>query len=331
MTTTPIDRADPSLETDGPAIETDGLAKRYGSTVALAGLTMTVPRGQVFGFLGPNGAGKTTAVKLLLGLARPSGGSGRLLGAPLGDRAVRRRVGYLPELFRYQAWLTADDVLEFHGRLAGLRTADRRASAIESLRAVGLADRADARVGTFSKGMQQRLGLAVALLGRPAVVILDEPTSALDPLGRLDVRAIIRGLRDAGTAVFLNSHLLGEVERVCDVVAIVDRGRVVAAGPLDELLGEPTVRLRMTGLAGNALAGLASFGTLSEEPPWLVVRGCPQERIPDLVAAIVAVGGRIYAVDAGRETLEERFVDLLGGRSATDTVDSADQRAHTGA
>jgi ABC-2 type transport system ATP-binding protein len=318
MTTTAIDPAGRLTDTGGPAIETDGLAKRYGSTVALAGLTMTVPRGQVFGFLGPNGAGKTTAVKLLLGLARPTGGTGRLLGAPLGDRAVRRRVGYLPELFRYQAWLTADDVLELHGRLAGLRTADRRASAIESLRAVGLADRADARVGTFSKGMQQRLGLAVALLGRPAVVILDEPTSALDPLGRLDVRAIIRGLRDAGTAVFLNSHLLGEVERVCDVVAIVDHGRVVAAGPLDELLGAPTVRLRVTGLAGDALASLASFGTLSEEPPWLVVRGCTQERIPDLVAATVAAGGRIYAVDAGHESLEERFVELLGGREPTD-------------
>ena len=301
----------PSAAADAPAIETDRLAKRYGSTVALAGLSMVVPRGQVFGFLGPNGAGKTTAVKLLLGLARPTGGTGRLMGAPLGDRLVRRQVGYLPELFRYQAWLTARDVLRLHAQLGGLRPRERPAAIAQSLRTVDLADRADARVGTFSKGMQQRLGLAVALLGRPAIVILDEPTSALDPIGRLDVRTIIRRLRDAGTTVFLNSHLLGEVERVCDVVAIVDRGRVVADGPLDDLLGVPTVRVRVTGLSQAARADLAAFGTTADEPPWLVVRGCPPERVPDLVAALVAAGGRIYAVDAGRETLEERFIELL--------------------
>jgi ABC-2 type transport system ATP-binding protein len=294
-----------------PAIETEGLAKRYGSTVALAGLSMVVPRGQVFGFLGPNGAGKTTAVKLLLGLARPTSGMGRLLGAPLGDRVARRQVGYLPELFRYQAWLTARDVLWLHAQLVGLPPPARPAAIVETLRTVDLADRANARVGTFSKGMQQRLGLAVALLGRPAVVILDEPTSALDPIGRQDARAIVRGLRDQGTTVFLNSHLLGEVERVCDVVAIVDRGRVVAAGSLDDLLGVPTVRVRVTGLTRAARAGMSAFGTLDDEPPWLVVRGCPPERVPDLVTAIVAGGGRIYAVDAGRETLEERFIELL--------------------
>jgi ABC-2 type transport system ATP-binding protein len=301
----------PSAAADAPAIETDRLAKRYGSTVALAGLSMVVPRGQVFGFLGPNGAGKTTAVKLLLGLARPTGGTGRLLGAPLGDRLVRRQVGYLPELFRYQAWLTARDVLRLHAQLGGLRPRERPAAIAQSLRTVDLADRADARVGTFSKGMQQRLGLAVALLGRPAIVILDEPTSALDPIGRLDVRTIIRRLRDEGTTVFLNSHLLGEVERVCDVVAIVDRGRVVADGPLDDLLGVPTVRVRVTGLSQAARADLAAFGRTADEPPWLVVRGCPPERVPDLVAALVAAGGRIYAVDAGRVSLEERFIELL--------------------
>jgi ABC-2 type transport system ATP-binding protein len=296
---------------DRPAIETEGLSKRYGSTVALSGLSMAVPRGQVFGFLGPNGAGKTTAVKLLLGLARPTGGTGRLLGAPLGDRSVRRQVGYLPELFRYQAWLTAGDVLRLHAQLAGIPRSARSAAIAGALSDVDLTDREGDRVGTFSKGMQQRLGLAVALLGRPAVVILDEPTSALDPIGRLDVRAIIRRLRDEGTTVFLNSHLLGEVERVCDVVAIVDRGRVVAAGPLDDLLGVASVRVRVTGLSTVARAGLSAFGAVVDEPPWLVVRGCPPERVPDLVAGIVAQGGRIYAVDAGRETLEERFVELL--------------------
>jgi ABC-2 type transport system ATP-binding protein len=303
------------MSTSGPtpaAIDTTGLAKRYGPTTALAGLTMRVQSGHVFGFLGPNGAGKTTAVKLLLGLARPTAGYGTVLGAPLGDRATRRRIGYLPELFRYQAWLTARDVLGLHASLAGLPR-DRRGSAIDdALGIVGLSDRGSDRVGTFSKGMQQRLGLGVALLGKPDLIFLDEPTSALDPIGRQDVRAVIRELRDRGSAVFLNSHLLTEVERVCDEVAIVDRGTVVAAGTLDELLGVATVRVRATGLDEDARAHLAAFGTLSDDPPWLVVRGCPPERVPDLVAAIVAAGGRIHAVDAGRETLEERFLELLG-------------------
>ena len=294
------------------AIDTTALAKRYRSTTALAGLTMHVPAGHVFGFLGPNGAGKTTAVKLLLGLARPTSGEATVLGAPLGDRATRRRIGYLPELFRYQAWLTARDVLGLHASLAELPR-DRRGPEIdEALEMVGLTERAADRVDTFSKGMQQRLGLGVALLGRPDLVFLDEPTSALDPIGRQDVRAIIRALRDRGTAVFLNSHLLTEVERVCDEVAIVDHGRVVAAGTLDELLGASAVRVRVTDLDGKGRATLAPFGTLADDPPWLVVRGCPAERVPDLVAAIVAAGGRIHAVDAGRETLEERFLELLG-------------------
>jgi ABC-2 type transport system ATP-binding protein len=305
----PFAGARPAADPD-PALETVDLTKRYGRTVALAGLSMRVRRGEVFGFLGPNGAGKTTAVKVLLGLARPTTGSGSLLGAPLGDRAARARVGYLPELFRYQAWLTARDVLGLHADLAGLPRSDRGVALEEALLTVGLAERGGDRVGTFSKGMQQRLGLGVALLGRPELVFLDEPTSALDPIGRQDVRTIIHGLRERGTTVFLNSHLLGEVERVCDEVAIVDHGRVVAAGTLDELLGAATVRIRVTGLADPART-IGAFGTVVADPPWIAIRGCPADRVPDLVATIVAAGGRIYAVDAGRETLEERFIELL--------------------
>src|SRR5262245_36107093 len=180
---TPVTRAVPSSVT----IDTQGLAKRYGRTNALVDLTMRVEAGEVFGFLGPNGAGKTTAVKLLVGLARPSGGRGTVLDASLGERAARRRIGYLPELFRYQPWLRAREVLELHARLAG--GLERSPSAIDPiLDEVGLLDRAGDAVGGFSKGMQQRLGLGVALLGSPALVILDEPTSALDPVGRADVR-----------------------------------------------------------------------------------------------------------------------------------------------
>ncbi len=299
---------------DAPAIRTHDLAKRYGDITALAGLTMTIPRGDIFGFLGPNGAGKTTAVKLLLGLVAPTSGEGEILGASIGDRDSRRRIGYLPELFRYQSWLTSREVLALHCELAGIDRAAWPRETEDALAVVGLADRATSRVGTFSKGMQQRLGLGVALLGAPDLVILDEPTSALDPVGRHDVREIIRALADRGTTVFLNSHLLTEVEQVCRRVAIVDRGRVVAEGTLDELLGGDSVRVRATGLAREQRAALARFGQLDDEGEWLVVRGIRAESIPDLVAEIVRAGGRVYAVEPRHESLEDRFLTLLGQR-----------------
>jgi ABC-2 type transport system ATP-binding protein len=301
----------------GPAIETIGLVKRYGRTAALAGLSMRVERGEIFGFLGPNGAGKTTAVKLLVGLAAPSGGSGTVLGAPLGDRRTRRRIGYLPELFRYQGWLRAREVVAVHCELADLPRSTWPVEIGTALELVGLADRAADQVATFSKGMQQRLGLGVALLGRPDLVLLDEPTSALDPVGRQDVRRIIGELRQRGTTVFLNSHLLGEVERVCDRVVIVDHGRVVAAGTFDELLGAGLVRVRVTGLTPDRLAGLESgpngFGRLTLEGNRLTAVGLDPARIPDLVAAVVGLGGRISSVEQVRESLEDRFINLLSG------------------
>jgi ABC-2 type transport system ATP-binding protein len=296
----------------GPAIEVVDLAKRYGRTEALAGLTMNVEQGEVFGFLGPNGAGKTTAIKLLLGLARPSGGHANVLGAPAGDVATRARIGYLPELFRYQGFLRAREVLELHCRLAHVPGPARRAEIGASLELVDLADRADDLVGGFSKGMQQRLGLAVALLGRPDLVLLDEPTSALDPLGRADVRRIVREVADRGTTVFLDSHLLTEVERVCDRVAIIDRGRVVAGGRLSDLLGADGVRIRATGLSSDAMAALSSFGPPVLDGEWLTIRPLAHERVPDVVAAIVAAGGRVHAVDPGGQTLENLFVGLVG-------------------
>ena len=300
-----------SIET--PAILTRDLAKRYGSIQALAGLSMTIPRASVFGFLGPNGAGKTTAVKLLLGLARPTSGDGEILGEPIGERRSRRRVGYLPELFRYQPWLTAREVLLLHCELVGIDRAAWAREIEDALAIVGLSDRAANRVGTFSKGMQQRLGLGVALLGDPELVLLDEPTSALDPVGRHDVREIIRTLRDRGMTVFLNSHLLSEVEQVCDRVAIVDHGKVIAEGTLDELLRADTVRIRAADLTREGRASLASFGAIVDEGEWLIARNIDADRVPDLVAAIVRAGGRVYAVEPAHESLEDRFLRLLGG------------------
>ncbi|MGI8912244.1 MAG: ABC transporter ATP-binding protein [Chloroflexota bacterium] len=296
------------------AIYTDGLSKQYGRTVALAGLSMGVPRGEVFGFLGPNGAGKTTAVKLLVGLAKPTAGDAFVLGARAGDREVRRRIGYLPELFRYQDWLSAREVLNFHYRLAGLPQQGQDADATEALALVGLAARGDDRVSGFSKGMQQRLGLAVALLGRPELVLLDEPTSALDPVGRHDVREIIRRLKARGTAVFLNSHLLSEVEQVCDRVAIVNKGRVIALGTMAAVLGvSSSVRIRVTGLEPAILADLSRFGAVQVEASRLTVRGIDEDAVPDLVVELLRLGGRVYAVEPRHETLEDRFLQLLKG------------------
>jgi ABC-2 type transport system ATP-binding protein len=301
--------------TASPAIHTVALSKRFGDTIAVKSLSMTVERGEVFGFLGPNGAGKTTVVKLLLGLARPSGGEALVLGAPLGDRETRRQIGYLPELFRFQALLTAREVLRLHCRLLGLPKAVWSDEGPRALETVGLLERADDRVGTFSKGMQQRLGLAVALLGDPSLVVLDEPTSALDPVGRHDVREIIRGLRERGATVFLNTHLLEEAEHVCDRVAVIDKGTAVATGTLDKLLGHHSrVRLKVGGLGDDWWTGLGRFGRWRRHEEWVSVEGIDPSRIGDLVGEVVALGGRVEAVIPEQQSLEARFMELLGER-----------------
>jgi ABC-2 type transport system ATP-binding protein len=312
--------AEPGPSADGrrvssPAIHTVGLTKRFGATLAVNSLSMTVERGEVFGFLGPNGAGKTTVVKLLLGLARPTGGEALVLGAPLGDRETRRQIGYLPELFRFQALLTAREVLHVHCRLLALPKVTWAEETHQALQTVGLLDRGDDRVGTFSKGMQQRLGLGVALLGNPNLVVLDEPTSALDPVGRHDVREIIRGLRQRGSTVFLNTHLLAEAEHVCDRVAVIDKGTAIATGSLDELLGRHSrLRLKVAGLGENWWSDLGRFGQWHREDEWVMVDAIDPSRVADLVDELVARGGRVEAVIPEHESLEARFLELLGER-----------------
>jgi ABC-2 type transport system ATP-binding protein len=301
----------PRLSLDLPAIETNDLRKRYGQFDALAGLSMTVGRGEVFGFLGPNGAGKTTTVKLLLGLARATSGTAKVLGAPMGDLATRRKIGYLPELFRYQPWLKAREVLALHAELIGLPRARRKPAAEEALGTVGLAERANLGVGKFSKGMQQRLGLATALLGEPALIVLDEPTSALDPVGRVDVRGIVRAAADRGAAVFLNSHLLSEVEQVCDRVAILDHGRVVALGDLDDVLGVAETQVRVDGVSPDDLPAFERFGPPALEGDLLRIRPMDAAEVPDLVAILVGMGAKVHEVRSGRTSLEQRFLALV--------------------
>ena len=295
-----------------PAVWCSGLHKRYRRQTAVEDVSFTVGRGEVLGLLGPNGAGKTSVIKILLGLVRPDAGEVLLLGRPGTDPQARARVGYLPELFRYQPWLTAAEVLALHVRLAGVAVpaAERR----ESLALVGLADRAGDRVGGFSKGMQQRLGLAVALVARPELVLLDEPTSALDPLGRADVRDLLLSLKERRVAVLLNSHLIGEVERVCDRVVILDRGRVAASGTLAELLGRRELKLRLDGVGPEAEARLAAAGELTRGGDSFTVT-LPADQhvtlVPELVADLVRLGVRVHAVEPGRISLEERLLGIL--------------------
>jgi ABC-2 type transport system ATP-binding protein len=295
------------------AVDVRHLAKMYGRVRALSDLTLSVRRGEIFGFLGPNGAGKTTSVKLLTGLARPSGGGGLVLGRRLGDRRARTRLGYLPELFRFPEWLSAREVMQLHARLCGRRI--ERDETRRTLTLVGLASRADDRIGTFSKGMQQRLGLAAALLGRPDLVILDEPTSALDPAGRLEVREILHRLRDQGTTVFLNSHLLTEVEQVCDRVAIVTKGRVVAQGAIADILGaQSAVRIRTQPNGVPVQPLVEPFGRVTFEDGALVVHGIAPASIPQIVHALVHAGASIYEVEPLTATLEQRFLELTSER-----------------
>ena len=295
-----------------PAVWCSGLRKRYGRRTAVDDVSFTVGRGEVLGLLGPNGAGKTSVIKMLLGLVRPDAGEVLLLGRRATDPRSRSAVGYLPELFRYQPWLTAAEVLALHVRLAraDVPAAEQR----EVLGLVGLADRAGDRVGGFSKGMQQRLGLGVALVARPELVVLDEPTSALDPIGRVDVRDLVLTLKSRGVAVLLNSHLIGEVERVCDRVVILDQGRVAAQGTLAELLGQREVRLRLAGVDGRAEARLRAAGALSRSGDWFTVQLAADDdgvTVPDLVRDLAGLGVRVHAVEPARISLEERLLAVL--------------------
>ncbi|MGP4025863.1 ABC transporter ATP-binding protein [Actinomadura sp. 3N407] len=295
-----------------PAVWCSGLRKRYRRQTAVDDVSFTVERGEVVGLLGPNGAGKTTVIKILLGLVHADAGDVLLLGRPARDPRVRARVGYLPELFRYQPWLTAAEVLALHVRLAGVAVPDGERR--ECLATVGLADRAGDRVGGFSKGMQQRLGLAVALVARPDLVVLDEPTSALDPIGRADMRDLLLSLKSRQVAVLLNSHLIGEVERVCDRVVILDGGKVAASGTLAELLGGHRLRLRLDEVGAEAEARLAAAGRLTRSGDSFTV-ALPTDQdaatVPDLVADLVALGVRVHAVEPGRISLEQRLLDIL--------------------
>ncbi|WP_309571181.1 ABC transporter ATP-binding protein [Deinococcus sp.] len=301
-----------------PAIETQSLSKVYKGRAVVDGLTLSVQPGEVFGFLGPNGAGKSTTVKMLLGLVLPSGGQVRVLGGSPADPAVRARLGFLPEQFRFQTWMTGEEFLSFHGRLAGLKADDLRARIPEVLEVVGLGGRGREVLGGYSKGMLQRAGLAGAILARPQLVFLDEPTSALDPIGRVEVREIIERLRGQGVAVFLNSHLLSEVEQVCDRVAFVKQGRVLQQGSMRELMGNVLpLDVRVDTLPPGLLDTLAEYGEIRHTDAntpgrvgvelWLQ----REDAIPQVARAVHDSGAHLYALTPRRPDLETMFLDLI--------------------
>jgi ABC-2 type transport system ATP-binding protein len=272
------------------ALDARALAKRYGATRALDGVDVQVDEGELVGLLGPNGAGKSTLVKIACGLVRPSGGRVEICGAPAGSPPARRALGYLAELFRFPAWMSADELLTLHQRLAGARGGARERA--ELLELVGLADARRTRIGAMSKGMQQRLGIAQALVGSPRLLLLDEPTSALDPAGRRVVRGLLEELRARGIAVLLNSHLLSEVELVCDRVTIVNHGRVVAEGAPDELR-------RQGGVEVETSDGLKRFPEARRED------------VPRIMRELVAAGDEIYGVRVVRSSLEDVYLEAV--------------------
>ncbi len=297
-----------------PAIKTENLRKEFGSQAAVKGLTLQVERGEVFGFLGPNGAGKTTSIKMMLGLVAPTSGTGTLLGAPLGNRPTLAHVGFLPEHFRFQEWLTADEFLKVHGELLGMNSHNLNQRRDELLDRVGLTEFRHKQLRTYSKGMLQRIGLAQALMNRPALVFLDEPTSGLDPVGRRLVRDIIHELRAEGTSVFLNSHLLSEIEVTCNRVAFIRHGeviRVMEMSALDKNVSMLTVRAE--GLTPDVLSGLAQWGDdIRMDSDHLTMTIHNEAVLPEINRYLVARDVQVYALTPNRISLEEIFIETLG-------------------
>ncbi|MDF2935376.1 MAG: transporter-like protein [Paenibacillaceae bacterium] len=322
-------------------IDTAELTKTYNGRGGCRGITLQVPEGSIFGLLGPNGAGKSTFVKMLAGLHRPDSGGGTVLGHPLGRPEARRKLGYLPELFRFQDWLTPLEVLRFHAQLGGIRPQEIRGVSFRSrmrdtLDLVGLTEASNRRVGGFSKGMQQRLGLAAALLLDPELVILDEPASALDPIGRYEIRSLLKRLRGKGVTVFLNTHLLEDVEDLCDEAAFLYGGELLAAGPLHKLLGSAgdstaaNWRFRLGGWlpetwdelntsAGGALSSMLQLVESGKDGnALLTARVTDREQAGYLCSLFIRSGLTLYESGPEKGSLEAWFLRMAQSRQGGD-------------
>ncbi len=311
----------------GVAVTCRGLTKRFGGragVLAVDGLDLDVPAGSVFGLLGPNGAGKTTTLRLLTGLATPTDGAATIDGVRVDPRdpGTRRSIGVLDQDPRYYAWMTGRELVVLAGRLQGLAAAEASRRATSSLERVGLADAGDRRIGGYSGGMRQRLGIAQALVSEPSLLILDEPVSSLDPEGRRDLLALIADLRERSTIIF-STHVLSDVERICDRVGILDHGRLVTEGPLDELLARYALPLYRLDPEPGQAAGVAALTERLRATPW-IDRVTESESglmvsVSDaglaaegLLPIVVETGVRLAAYERVRPSLEDVFLRLVG-------------------
>src|SRR6266702_5204250 len=299
-----------------PAIEVEGLRKVYHSLVAVDDVSFAMYRGEAFGFLGPNGAGKSTVVKILTGLVAPTKGTVRVLGQPINHVQLRRQVGYLPEFPSFHRWFKARDFLEFHGRLNGLRSTFLEKRIMEVLEMVGLAGRENQKLGTFSKGMLQRIGLAQAIIHKPDLVILDELVSGLDPVGQRDMRELLRELKAEGTSIFLNSHLLADVEAICDRVAIINQGRILKVGALAELFDKKKVlEVCVDHVSEELLKRLHAVALdiqhEEDDPRCLLIEIARDEQAADIADIVNACGARLYTLAPRHLSLEQIFFQTI--------------------
>ncbi|WP_336785610.1 ABC transporter ATP-binding protein [Paenibacillus sp. MMO-177] len=309
------------------AIETFGLTKNYGNGRGCHDVTLRIPAGEAFGFLGPNGAGKSTIVKMLVGLTTPTEGKALLFGQPAGSVEARRRIGYLPELFRYPGWLSGEEAMRFHAKLCGLKGAEAKRRINRLLDEVGIGQRGQDRIKGYSKGMQQRLGLACALLGDPDIVFLDEPASALDPVGRHEVRELLQRLRKEGKTIFLNSHLLEDVELLCDHVALLNNGRILADGRVSDVLRASTRwRFRVGGMTPELLDWLREAMIVpvdiipwedSDTPAWgehwLEAELAEDEQAGYFNRLLIEQGLALYETQKVKSSLDEWFLQAVSG------------------
>ncbi|NLO40307.1 MAG: ABC transporter ATP-binding protein [Ruminiclostridium sp.] len=296
-------------------IETHELTKIYGTKTGCRDVSLTCRKGEIFGFLGPNGAGKSTLVKMLTGLLFPTSGEAEILGRPLGDVAVRQRMGYLPENFKYQDWMTGEDLLSFHASLFKLDKETKKIRMGEALEIAGLRGSEKYRIGTYSKGMQQRIGIATSLLCDPQVLFLDEPTSALDPLGRKEVRDLLLRLKDDGKTIFFNSHLLGEVEAICDSIAIIKDGNILRQGSMESIMkGKTVLHISASHLTPEVLAKLKGFDPNPDiQEGHVELHITDRESIPSINRVLVENGCSVYELVSRRESLEHLFINIVRG------------------
>ncbi|AKN29749.1 multidrug ABC transporter ATPase [Clostridium carboxidivorans P7] len=296
-------------------IETENLSKIYENNKGCRNINISAAEGEIYGFLGPNGAGKSTFIKTVVGLLFPTSGTAQILGKPIGDMETRKRIGYLPELFKYQEWMTGLDLLSFHSSLYKLDKKTSSAKIEEVLEIVNLKGAERSKIGTYSKGMQQRIGIASALLCDPKLLFLDEPTSALDPIGRKEVRDIMLKLKSMDKTVFLNSHLLSEVEMICDSAAIISKGNIIKQGKMNDLLeGNTILDIHVEDINNEILNKLEKFDEdLTFNGKNIKMHVKEDAEIHQIASLIISGGGKLYGLTPHRDSLEDLFIKLVEG------------------